>query len=192
MGKINMEIGKGAPIQLTANPVAMVGIMVNGVPDFCTVAAIGAAAANPPALATALQPHRYSLKGIKEHMVFSINIPSEALVRETDYCGIVSGANVDKAKECHFKVFYGKLDKAPLIEECPINHALKVIEVLNLNSHLFVIGQIVETFVSEEYLTNGRPDALKIKPFLFASGGYYSLGNFLAAPFKAGNEIKKV
>ncbi len=190
MAKINIEIGKGPPILLTANPVAMVGSIVDGKPDFVTVAAIGAAASNPPALATALQPHRYSLKGIRENMIFSVNIHSVGQVKETDYCGIVSGAKADKVKDCQFKVFYGKSDKAPLIEQCPVNHVCEVIQILNLQSHMYVIGKIVETFVSEECMANGRPDAMKVKPFLFASRKYYALGEFVAEPYRVGNEIK--
>jgi flavin reductase (DIM6/NTAB) family NADH-FMN oxidoreductase RutF len=190
MAKINMEIGRGAPILLTANPVAMVGSIIDDKPDFVTVAAIGAAASNPPALATALQPHRYSLKGIRQNMIFSVNIPSVNQVKETDYCGMVSGADFDKVKDCRFKVFYGKSDKAPLIEQCPVNHVCEVIQILNLQSHMFVIGRIMETFVSEECLTDGRPDATKIKPFLFASRKYMALGESVGDPFKIGSEIK--
>lgn len=190
MAKINIEIGKGPPILLTANPVAMVGCIVDGKPDFVTVAAIGAAASNPPALATALQPHRYSLKGIRENMIFSVNIPSVDQVKETDYCGIVSGAKADKVKDCQFKVFYGKSDKAPLIEQCPVNHVCEVIEILNLQSHMYVIGRIIETFVSEECMANGRPDVTKIKPFLFGSRKYFGIGEFVGEPFRVGNEIK--
>jgi flavin reductase (DIM6/NTAB) family NADH-FMN oxidoreductase RutF len=188
--KINMEISKGPPILLSANLVAIVGSIVDGQPDFVTVAAIGAAASNPPALATALQPHRYSLKGIRQNMIFSVNIPSIDLVKETDYCGIVSGADADKVKDCKFQVFYGKSDKAPLIEQCPVNHVCEVIEILNLQSHMFVIGKIVETFISEDCLTDGKPDANKVKPFLFASRKYYGLGEIVGEPFKIGGEIK--
>lgn len=189
MGKINVELGKGPPSILCANPTVMVGAMVDGQADFVTVAAIGVAASNPPALSIALQPHRYSLKGIRQNMVFSVNIPSADQVKETDYCGIVSGAKTDKTRDCHFKVFYGKLATAPLIEQCPINHACEVIEILNLGSHIYIIGRIVETFLSEEYLTGGRLDADKIKPFFFASRKYYALGNIIGEPFRAGSEI---
>jgi len=190
MAKIQMEIGQEPPILLTLNPVALVGSIVEGRPDFVTVAAIGAAASNPPALATALQPHRYSLQGIRQNMVFSVNIPSVNLLRETDYCGIVSGAKRDKVKDCSFRVFYGKSDKAPLIEQCPVNHVCEVIEILNLTSHLFVIGKIVETFVSKECLTDGRPDVSKIRPFLFGSRKYLACGDFVGEPFKIGLDIK--
>jgi flavin reductase (DIM6/NTAB) family NADH-FMN oxidoreductase RutF len=190
LSKINLEIGKGPPVLLTINPVALVGCIADGQADFVTVAAIGAAASNPPALATALQPQRHSLKGIRQNMVFSVNIPPVTLAKETDYCGIVSGSKRDKVKDCGFKLFYGKNDKAPLIEQCPVNHVCEVIEILNLQSHFFVIGKIVETFLSEECLSDGRPDVAKIRPFLFGSRKYLEVGEFAGEPFKLGNDFK--
>jgi len=37
------------------------------------------------------------------------------MVKETDYCGIVSGKKTDKAKL--FENFYGKLKTAPMIKQ---------------------------------------------------------------------------
>ena len=37
-----------------------------------------------------LQHQRHTLKGIKENGIFSVNVPSTSLVKETDYCGIVA------------------------------------------------------------------------------------------------------
>jgi flavin reductase (DIM6/NTAB) family NADH-FMN oxidoreductase RutF len=191
MAKISIEISKGpAAVQLPVNPVALIGSMVDGKPDFATVAAIGSVAHNPPALVTSLQPHRYSLKGIRQNMIFSVNIPSFDQMKESDYCGTVSGANTDKVKDCHFDIFYGKSDKAPLITQCPVNHALEVIEILNLQSHFMVVGRIVETFVSDDCMTNGKLDIDKVKPFLFVSRKYYSMGHYVADNSTIWKEIK--
>jgi flavin reductase (DIM6/NTAB) family NADH-FMN oxidoreductase RutF len=119
-------------------------------------------------------------------MNFSVNIPSADLVNETDYCGLVSGARVDKAKACGFKVFYGKLENVPFIDQCPINHSFEVVQILNLGSHELIVGRIVETFLSEECLVNGRPDLSKIKPILFAGFGYFGIGEHIGDAFKCG------
>jgi flavin reductase (DIM6/NTAB) family NADH-FMN oxidoreductase RutF len=192
MTKINVEIGKGPPALLSAQLTVLVGVLVDGKPDFVTVAAIGVAASNPPALTIALQPHRYSLKGIRQNMTFSVNVPSTNLLKETDYCGIASGAKTDKVKDCNFSLFYGKVKTAPLIEQCPINHACEVIQEIYLGSHYLIIGRVVETHLTQECLTEGRLDVTKIKPFFFGSRKYFVLGEFIAEPFKAGNEIKPV
>src|SRR3972149_1207040 len=143
-----------APL-LWPHPTVLVGAMTDGKPDFATVAWAGIAAGNPPALAIGLQPHRHSLKGIRENQVFSVNIPSVDMVKETDYCGMISGSKADKVHDCKFKIFYGKVPAAPLIEQCPINLACEAMHILNLGSHYLVVGKIVEVFLTEECLTGG-------------------------------------
>jgi flavin reductase (DIM6/NTAB) family NADH-FMN oxidoreductase RutF len=189
MGKIKMSPEAGPMPILAACPTVIVGANVNGKPDFATVAWTGVAASSPPSISVALQHHRYSLKGIRQNMSFSVNIPSADLVKETDYCGIISGSKTDKAADCQFRVFFGKLESAPLIEQCPINHSCEVIQILNLGSHELVVGRIVETHISEEFYTEGRPDANKMRPFLFANGKYYVLGELLADAFRVGRTI---
>ena len=180
----------GAQPMVWPHPTVLVGSHVDGIPDFAAVAWTGVAASNPPAVSIALQHHRYSLKGIRQNMTFSVNIPSENLVKETDYCGLVSGADTDKVKDCNFTVFYGNLDTAPLIEQCPINLECEVIHIINLGSHALVVGKVVETYITEECLTDGRPDIGKVKPFVFGPGQYHTIGDAFADAFKIGNELK--
>ena len=148
-------------IQFPAQPVLwphltiLVGALVDDKPDFTAVAWTGIAASNPPSITIALQPQRWSLKGIKQNHVFSVNIPSASLVKETDYCGMVSGADTDKAKDCDFKVFYGENKKAPFIEQCPINLECGVSHIIELGSHELIIGSFKEMYLSKDCLTNG-------------------------------------
>jgi len=181
----------GPQPMLWPHPTTLVGSHVDGKPDFAAVAWTGVAASTPPAITIALQHHRYSLKGIYQNKTFSINIPSRELVKETDYCGLVSGTKTDKVKDCGFKVFYGNLNTAPLIEQCPINLELEVLHILNMGSHALVVGEVVETHVSEDCLTEGQPDMDKVKPFAFGPGKYYTVGEYFADAFKIGWEIKK-
>ena len=189
MEKIKLEHRAGPMPILGFYPTIMIGVNVEGKPDFTTVAWTGVAASVPPSITIALQHHRHSLKGVRQHMAFSINIPSTEYVKETDYCGLASGARVDKAADCGFKVFYGKLKNVPFIEQCPINHACEVVQILNLGSHELIVGKIVESFVSESCMTEGRPDPAKVKPFMFAGFGYYSIGQHLGNAFHCGIEI---
>jgi flavin reductase (DIM6/NTAB) family NADH-FMN oxidoreductase RutF len=176
-------------------PAFLVGADVLGKPNFMTAAWSGIVNSNPPMLSVSLQHHRHTYKGVKEHGVFSINVPSAAMVGEADYCGIVSGAKEDKTAKCGFKVFYGKLPGAPLIEQCPLNLECRVLHILNLGSHALIVGEIVETHVSEDCLTEGLPDVKKIDPLVYTSGlakAYYRLGpDPLAPAFNVGTEIKK-
>src|SRR5512136_1041903 len=158
MSKVKLESKAGPLPILGFYPTIMIGVNVDGKPDFATVAWTGVAASVPPSITIALQHHRHSLKGVRQNMSFSVNIPSADQVKETDYCGLASGARVDKVADCRFKVFYGKLKNVPFIEQCPINHACEVVQILKLGSHGLIVGRIVESFVSEECLTDGKPD----------------------------------
>jgi flavin reductase (DIM6/NTAB) family NADH-FMN oxidoreductase RutF len=171
------------------HPTVLVGAMTDGKPDFAAVAWTGVAAHNPPTVTIGLQPQRYSLKGIYQNRTFSVNIPSVDQVRETDYCGLVSGADSDKVKDCKFKVFYGNLKTAPLIEQCPINMECEVLHILNLGSHHLVVGKITETHFSEDCLTESFPDITKVKPFIFGYRKYHIVGEAFADAFKVGWEI---
>jgi flavin reductase (DIM6/NTAB) family NADH-FMN oxidoreductase RutF len=171
------------------HPTVLVGANVDGKPDFAAVAWTGVAAHNPPTITIGLQPQRYSLKGIYQNHTFSVNVPSVDLVKETDYCGLVSGKDTDKVNDCKFKVFYGDLKTAPLIEQCPINMECEVLHILNLGSHHLVVGKVVETYFSEDCLTESFPDIAKVKPFIFGYRKYHVIGEGFADAFKVGWEI---
>ncbi|NTV38267.1 MAG: flavin reductase family protein, partial [Anaerolineales bacterium] len=90
-----------------------------------------------------IQPVRYTIKGIREHGTFSINIPSVKTAKMVDYCGLYSGKKKDKSHI--FRTFYGTLETAPLIDECPVNLECAVKHSLDLGSHILFVGEIVET-----------------------------------------------
>lgn len=174
-------------------PVLLVGSNVDDKPNFMAVAWGGIANSEPPMISVAIRHTRHTLKGIRQNGTFSVNIPSADMVREADYCGITSGAKVDKVEACQFEVFYGKLDSAPLIEQCPVNLECKVVHVLDLGSHALVVGRIEETHVSQNCLTDGKPDVNKIKPITYIDSPiarYQALGEILAKAFSVGRELK--
>ncbi len=173
-------------------PALLVGSNVDGKANFMAVGGGGVADAGPPMIAVPIRHHQYTLKGILQNMTFSVNTPSVDLVAETDYCGIVSGAKVDKVKACGFTVFYGELQTAPMIEQCPMNLECKVVHVLNLGTHAFVIGEVKGTFISEDCVANGKPDVARMKPMIFnlETSEYATFGEFVARAFHVGREFK--
>ena len=156
------KIALGPQTLIYPMPAFLIGANVGEKPNSMTAAWSGIAASTPPMITVALQHHRHTLKGIKENGAFSVNVPSAEQVKETDYCGIVSGSTkADKVKDCNFTVFYGKLKNVPLIEQCPVNLECKAVHILTLGSHSLVIGQIEEVHLSEDCMTDGEPDRRK-------------------------------
>jgi flavin reductase (DIM6/NTAB) family NADH-FMN oxidoreductase RutF len=94
-------------------PVTLIGANVGGKPNYMTVAHVGIMDLSSVSLG--LNKVHYTNRGIKENGTFSVNIAPEALVKETDYCGLVSGAKRDKASL--LETFYGVLETAPMIAQ---------------------------------------------------------------------------
>jgi flavin reductase (DIM6/NTAB) family NADH-FMN oxidoreductase RutF len=163
-----------------------------GKANFMAVAWCGVACSNPPMVSVAIRPQRHTFKGIIATREFSVNVPSTDQVKEADYCGMVSGANVDKTAVCKFNIFYGSLKSAPLIEQCPVNLACKVEHILELGTHQLVIGRVVETHVTDSCLNDGRPDMRKIRPFVYGAtvpSEYYAFGEVVGRAFGAGRGV---
>ena len=187
------KVKLGPQTLLYPMPALLIGADSNGKPDFMTAAWCGIANSDPPMLSVAIRHTRHTLIGIRQNMAFSVNVPSTDLVRETDYCGVTSGARVDKVNVCRFRVFYGKT-RAPLIEQCPVNLECRVVHILDLGSHALVIGSIEETHVSEDCLTDGKQDVSKIRPLVFVDepeSQYVAYGKVVAKAFSIGQELRE-
>ena len=70
-------------------PCSIVGVNVEGKPNYLTVALFSMVNFKPPYMMIALGKAHYTNSGIRENGSFSVNIPSTAQAAETDYCGIV-------------------------------------------------------------------------------------------------------
>ncbi|MCE5336587.1 MAG: flavin reductase family protein [Desulfobacteraceae bacterium] len=173
-------------------PCTLVGAIVEGRPNFITVAHVGILnSGKPQYLSIGLNKAHYTNAGIKANGAFSICLPPESLIVETDYCGIVSGKTKDKASL--FDVFYGTLETAPMIRQCPVCMECSLDRILNFESHDIFIGQLVETYAEDSVLTEGAIDISKVKPLLFdmASRKYFSLGQSLGNCWSIGKGLKR-
>lgn len=186
--KLKREIG--AIDALYPTPTVLVGTMVNGKPNFATIAHVGIMSIEN-LISISLSKTCHTNLCIRENATFSVNIPTEAQVKETDYCGIVSGKSVDKA--ALFKIFYGTLDTAPMIVECPISMECRLIKTIEFPKSDVFVGEIVQTYCDENALEHGGVDLAKVKPILFDmnSRSYWSLGEKLAPCWRIGRDLGK-
>jgi flavin reductase (DIM6/NTAB) family NADH-FMN oxidoreductase RutF len=177
---------------LYPTPTVLVGAMVDGKPNYITIAHIGIVNhARPYLISLSSAKAHYTNAGIKENKAFSVNIPSENLVVKTDYAGIVSGKTTDKSGL--FEVFHGQVENAPMIKECPVNMECRLYDIFDTPTHDLLIGEIVETYADDSVLTEGKIDLAKLKPLLFdmSSIKYWSLGEVVADCWKVGKQLKR-
>ncbi|MEM3693363.1 MAG: flavin reductase family protein [Candidatus Bathyarchaeia archaeon] len=85
-----------------------------------------------PFFLVAVRPSRYTHGLIEATGVFTVNVPAKGMEDITDFCGSVSGKDVDKFKEKGLKALSGKNVKAPIIAECPINYECQVLYKVNI------------------------------------------------------------
>ncbi len=165
-------------------PALLVGTLVDGKPNFMTAAWAGVVCSDPPLLSVSIRPARLTLRGVRELGVFSINVPRASQARPVDFCGVHSGKKADKSSL--FTVYYGKDDRIPLAEECPVGLECRVARTLELGSHVLVIGEITESHVDVDCVADGRPLPEKIDPLIFAVGAnaYYKLGERAGDAFR--------
>jgi flavin reductase (DIM6/NTAB) family NADH-FMN oxidoreductase RutF len=162
-------------------PVVMVSSAAkDGRPNICTVAWAGTVCSEPPMLSISLRSATYSHGLILGSREFVVNVPSARLIRITDYCGVVSGRDVDKFDKTGLTPGPAATVKAPVIMECPVNIECIVRQVLDLGLHTMFVAQITAVQVSEHLVTpSGRLALEKEGLAAYAHGGYYLLGKKL-------------
>lgn len=82
---------------------------------------------NKPIFLVAVRISRYTHKLLEESGVFTVNVPREDMNQICEFCGTVSGRDVDKFEKAGLRWRMGSLVKAPIIEGCPIAYECKVI-----------------------------------------------------------------
>jgi flavin reductase (DIM6/NTAB) family NADH-FMN oxidoreductase RutF len=183
--KIEIDSG-GSPFP---KPVVLVGSVVNGQPNFFTVAWFNRMSRTPNIWGAAVGKTKHTLKGIKKNKTFSVNFPSTNLVKETDYCGIRSGKDVDKSHL--FDVFFGELETAPMIRECPVTAECTLKELIDMSTHYLLLGEVKHLYSEEQYMTGGVLDQKKLSLLVFTNPArqYWTLGDVVADAYSIGKEL---
>jgi flavin reductase (DIM6/NTAB) family NADH-FMN oxidoreductase RutF len=185
-----MKINIGKQNFIYPMPVTLVGANVQGKANFAAIAWVNRICYEPPMVAIGLRSSRHTYKGIMENRSFSVCHPSVELLDKTDYCGIVSGSKVDKS--ALFKIFYGELKTAPMIEECPYCLECKLFTTVHLGTHELIVGEIVSAYTEEKFLTNGKPDIQKLRTFMLTmpDNNYWSIGEIAGKGWSNGKKLK--
>jgi flavin reductase (DIM6/NTAB) family NADH-FMN oxidoreductase RutF len=171
-------------------PVVLLGTMTEKRPNFMAVGWAARVNTAPPMVAVGINKKHLTPAGIDECGSFSLNLPSAGLMEKVDYCGLVSGRNVDKS--ALFTLFYGRLGNAPMIEECPVCLECRLAERHELPDHWLFVGEIVTAYADPAGLTEGRPDMRKIDPLILTmpDNSYWRLGDYAGKAWGIGKNLR--
>ena len=149
--------------------------------NILTIAWTGTVCTNPPMAYISVRPERYSYHMIRESGEFVINLTTKKLARAADYCGVRSGKDVDKWKECHLtRGTASTLKYAPVIEESPVQIECRVKSIQELGSHHMFLAEVTAVQVDESYMdAKGKFDLNRTGLIAYSHGEYLDLGKKL-------------
>lgn len=146
--------------------------------NILTIAWAGTVCTNPPMVSISVRPERHSYFMLCETGEFVINLTTQKLSFATDYCGVVSGRDVDKFEKCKLKTETATHVRAPLLKDSPVNIECKVVDKIELGSHHMFIAKVLSVHVDEKYMDEkGKFDLTLSNPLVYSHGEYYSLGS---------------
>jgi flavin reductase (DIM6/NTAB) family NADH-FMN oxidoreductase RutF len=174
------------------NPVPAVMVSVTdkeGKSNIITVAWAGTVCTNPPMVSISVRPSRYSYQILEETGEFVINLTNESLVKACDYCGVVSGRDVDKFAKTGLTPIPMEHVHAMGIDESPVNMECKITEKRELGSHTMFIAEVVGVTVDDQYMDEtGKFHINESGLVMYSHGEYFALGKKLG---KFGYSVKK-
>jgi len=146
-------------------------------PNLITIAWAGNVCSDPPMLSISVRPERYSHEIIRTTREFVVNVPSAGQARAADWCGVVSGRDVDKFAGAGLTPAPALKVHPPIILECPLNIECRVKKSLELGSHTLFAAEVVAVQVSADLVDRkGRFCLGKCGLLAFANGQYFTLG----------------
>lgn len=149
-------------------------------PNIITIAACGIASADPPLISLAIGVGQYSLQLIKEAGDFVVNVPGSNSAAIVDWCGRVSGRQVNKFADGKLTPGTSITVKSPPILECPVNYECKLWNIVNCGSHALVLGEVLKVQIDEDILSDsGQMDPSKFNPLVSFQLEYWNLGKSL-------------
>ncbi|MDI6846926.1 MAG: flavin reductase family protein [Candidatus Bathyarchaeia archaeon] len=126
-----------------------------GKPNIITLAWAMPTSINPPLVAVSIAPRRHSHSLIEETKEFVVNIPTMNILKETLFCGRVSGREHDKFKEAGLTPLPAKKVKPPIIKECVAHLECKLHSQFTTGDHTIFVGEIVEAYADKNAFTEG-------------------------------------
>ena len=169
---------------LNPTPVVLVSCAQKDHPeirDLVTVAWAGTVNSEPPLVSVSLRKERYSHGLISSSGEFVVNLVDEALAKATDFCGVKSGRDTDKAKETGLQLVPAEgMDVAPRVDGAPVSLSCKVKQVLKLGSHDMFLAEVTGVSVRKDLLDEkGALHLEKAGLVAYSHGLYHKLGDVM-------------
>jgi flavin reductase (DIM6/NTAB) family NADH-FMN oxidoreductase RutF len=143
---------------------------LSGRPNCVSIAWLTPVSIDPPLLAFAIRPQRYSYELLQENPAFVVNVMTYERAVEVLFCGRCSGRDVDKFATANLTPVPAQMVDVPAIAEAIAHVECKVAAEYPAGDHILVVGEVMAAAAIEGILEEGRRD-LRASPPLFHLGG---------------------
>ena len=158
-------------------PPAMISCGTMEESNIITVAWTGILGTVPPKTYISVRPSRFSYDIIKKSGEFAINLTTKELVRAADFCGVHTGAKINKFERCRLSTEQASEIGCPILSDSPVTLECRVTDVIPLGSHDMFLADIVAVDVEESLIDeSGKLHLDRAGLAAFAHGEYYELG----------------
>lgn len=163
-------------------PAVLIGCGTVETPNLITCAWFGTVASDPPSVAVAVRPERFSYPLLEEFGEFTVNIPLADQLEIVKYCGSRSGKDVNKFEALGLHpAACPPLEHAPMMEEAFIALACDITQAVKTGSHTLFIGEVKAVHArKEDVRPSKRAEPHAREQLVYLDGNYW-----LPAPAEA-------
>jgi len=185
----------GPKTMIMPMPALLVGTYgADDTPNAMTAAWTAVCCQKPVCVGVAVRHNRFTFQNLEDKKAFTLNVPRATQAAEVDYLGMVSGANEpNKVAKAGFDTEKGHKVDAPIITPCPINLECALKDKMELGSHTWFAGEVLEVHVDDTLvLENGTLNINKLDPIIYitAASKYHTLGDPVAQAYSIGNKFR--
>ena len=130
---------------------------------------------DPPQVCIGISPKRYSHDLIADAKEFVINVPPVNIEKETHFCGIKSGRDLNKFAETGLTSIPAETVKPPLIKECYGHLECKVVQDFICGDHTLFVGEVQKAWLDEKTLSDWDLNPMIAKPMTQKNHVYFTL-----------------
>lgn len=176
MAKIEIDLTRATRL-LQPGPIALVTAKHKNKANVMVAAWVMNVSNDPPMVALAVHPARFTHDLIVKSGQFALNIPPRPLLSQVNKIGEVSGADADKFVLTKLNLYEAKQVNAPLIVECVGHLECGVIETVRAGNHTLFLAEIVAAS-ADELAFDGERWTLadeSVKPLHHLGGDAYAV-----------------
>ncbi len=176
MAKVEVDLVRATRL-LQPGPITLVTAKHKQTADVMVAAWVTNVSNDPPMVAVAVYPARYTFDLMEKSEQFALNIPPRPLAEKVKKIGETSGADVDKFVTNNLNLYEARQVNAPLIVECIGHLECGVVEKVRTGNHTLFVAEIVAASADEAAFDGERWTLAdeSVKPLHHLGGAVYAV-----------------